>query len=258
MLGRGNRAEWGREEGNEGKEEDGRIPHPPPSLPLFPPIFSQLLCSNLFCLSPLPPFPLWVPFRRGDRKLVAVAVFALGLIPDEGHAAAAYSMLHSLSLLLSVSRSAVKVNDRDHAATRQERPNFISGRPSCPLCPYSPSLSLPFVSRGAYPIPSANLMLGFLRKIGDIQGLFMRRAVARAVVRPTNFIRVQMACYASTATAAAAAAAVLGVLGYLGLSSPRLGYDRPRRPCDHHRKACCLEFCTRSLCGITGELYNEI
>ena len=132
--------------------------------------------------------------------------------------------------------------------------------PAALVAPCVPTLplSLPFVSRGAYPIPSANLMLGFLRKIGDIQGLFMRRAVARAVVRPTNFIRVQMACYASTATAAAAAAAVLGVLGYLGLSSPRLGYDRPRRPCDHHRKACCLEFCTRSLCGITGELYNEI
>ena len=74
MLGRGNRAEWGREEGNEGKE-DGRIPHPPPSPLLsssfFLPIFSRLLYSNLFRLSPhpsiprsLPHFPLELPFRQ--------------------------------------------------------------------------------------------------------------------------------------------------------------------------------------------------
>ena len=53
MLGRGNRAEWGREEGNEGKE-DGRIPHPPLSPSLFPFSLSFFTLSNLFRLPPLP------------------------------------------------------------------------------------------------------------------------------------------------------------------------------------------------------------
>ena len=87
------------------------------------------------------------------------------------------SLCRSIALLLSpsVRRSAVRVNDRDRG--RQERPNFISGRgrPSCPS-----SLLSPLFPRGAHPIPFDNLMLGFVRKIGDIQGLFMEAvAVAR-------------------------------------------------------------------------------
>ena len=62
MLGRGNRAEWGREEGNEGKEEDGnereREGENSSSDPSFPlSIYSQLLYSNLFRLSLFS--PLW-------------------------------------------------------------------------------------------------------------------------------------------------------------------------------------------------------
>ena len=62
MLGRGNRAEWGREEGNEGKEEDGDerergrefLIRPPPSL-----AFHFLSASLLQSISSLPLFPLW-------------------------------------------------------------------------------------------------------------------------------------------------------------------------------------------------------
>ena len=71
MLGRGNRAEWGREEGNEGKEEDGnereRGRENSSSEPLLPSlglplsIFSQLLYSNLFRLSLFS--PLWPRHR---------------------------------------------------------------------------------------------------------------------------------------------------------------------------------------------------
>ena len=126
-------------------------------------------------------------------------------------------MCVSLALLqpLAVRRSAVKVNDR-YRGGRQERPNFISGRPDCPLslCPLFPL--------GAYPIPSDNLMLGFLRKIGDIQGLFTTAAVAVAV-RPTNFIFYPSpnGRRGDDSRGRGRPAAPSWVLGYLGLSSPR-------------------------------------
>ena len=71
LGGRGNRAEWGREGGNEGKE-DGRERENSSSLPrsLFP--FSLSFFTPIYLVSPLPPpspFPLWLPFRLCDRQL---------------------------------------------------------------------------------------------------------------------------------------------------------------------------------------------
>ena len=76
MLGRGNRAEWGREEGNEGKEEDGnereREGENSSSDPLLP-SFHFLSASLLQSISSLPLFPplapaplslLWLPFGQ--------------------------------------------------------------------------------------------------------------------------------------------------------------------------------------------------
>ena len=85
MLGRGNRAEWGREEGNEGKEEDGnereregeRIPHPTTSFPrlvsLFP--FSLSFFTPIYFVSPS--FP---PSGLGTPELTLVAFWPAGMV----------------------------------------------------------------------------------------------------------------------------------------------------------------------------------
>ena len=153
-------------------------------------------------------------------------------------------MCVSLALLqpLAVRRSAVKVNDR-YRRGRQERPNFISGRPGRPLslCPLFPL--------GAYPIASDNLMLGFfLRKIGDIQGLFTT-AVAVAV-RPTNFI-----FYPSPNGRRGDDSAPSWVLGYLGLSSPRSDMTDPHGR--GHRRASVLSTISGQIIE-TGKFYNEM
>ena len=121
LGGRGNRAEWGREGGNEGKEdgrERERIPHP--SLAHSSHFLSASLLQSIWSLpSPLSHFPLWLPFRRCDRQLAWWG--RRRLILDEGHGWKCRSPC--------CRRLAVKTQrPRPSAAGTPERPNFISCR----------------------------------------------------------------------------------------------------------------------------------